>query len=176
MIFQLHQHPPVPGAQMNYFCPKRFNRFPRFSAVYKGTQQAHLENKTVSLTSEIMGLEPSAADQTQFDPFQKVQLIRDIDNQILTSFRTLKGDNNLVSRTQKIIHRNFKGSKSPQSRYYQSHALHMQNKFPFEQIEEEVYDQLSDNIFEEVFEAPIRNLLQNNIDDLIDTIHDNEQP
>lgn len=50
----------------------------------------------------------------------------------------------------------------------------MQNKFPFEQIEEEVYDKLPDNILEEVSEAPIRNLLHNNIDDLIETIHDNE--
>ena len=43
------------------------------------------------------------ANQT-FDPFEKVILYKDIDNQILTSIRTLRGENNQISDTQKIVH------------------------------------------------------------------------
>jgi len=49
----------VPGAQMYYFSPKRFNRFPRFSTIMKGfgnQQYEHLSEKTVCLNSEILGL------------------------------------------------------------------------------------------------------------------------
>lgn len=45
--------------------------------------------------------------QKNFDPFDKVVLVKGIDNQILTSFRTLRGDNNTVSDTFKIVHRKF---------------------------------------------------------------------
>jgi hypothetical protein len=71
---------------MYYFSPKRFNRFPRFSTIMKGfgTQQyEHLNEKTVCLNSEILGLvsENSAEEsQSTFDPFEKVILIKDIDN------------------------------------------------------------------------------------------------
>ena len=44
-----------------------------------------------------------------FDPFEKVILYKGIDNSILTSFRTLKGENNSISDTNKIIHKKFKG-------------------------------------------------------------------
>lgn len=89
---------------MNYFSPKRFNRFPRFSAVLKGqggsSMQEHLAEKTVCLNSEVYGLVPeqnhllvpmpsNGYQLNQFDPFEKVILIKDIDNQVLTSFRTL---------------------------------------------------------------------------------------
>ena len=45
--------------------------------------------------------------QKNFDPFDRVVLVKTIDNSILTSFRTLKGENNTVSDTFKIVHRKF---------------------------------------------------------------------
>jgi len=45
--------------------------------------------------------------QRNFDPFDRVVLVKGIDNSILTSFRTLKGENNTVSDTFKIVHRKF---------------------------------------------------------------------
>jgi hypothetical protein len=39
-----------------------------------------------------------------YDPFEKVMLVKGIDNSILTSFRTLKRENNTVSDTFKIVH------------------------------------------------------------------------
>lgn len=41
------------------------------------------------------------------DPFDKVMLTKGIDNQILTSFRTLTKANNVVSDTLKIVHTKF---------------------------------------------------------------------
>jgi hypothetical protein len=41
------------------------------------------------------------------DPFDKVLLTKGIDNQILTSFRTLTKANNVVSDTLKIVHTKF---------------------------------------------------------------------
>jgi len=44
---------------MCFFSPKRFNRFPRFSQIMKGygsQQYEHLQEKTVCLNSEILGL------------------------------------------------------------------------------------------------------------------------
>jgi len=53
----------------------------------------------------------------------------------LTSFRTLKGENNTVSDTFKIVHRKFQGIKNPQNRFYKTHALGVAQKLPFK-IEE----------------------------------------
>jgi hypothetical protein len=39
-----------------------------------------------------------------YDPFEKVVLVKGIDNSILTSFRTLKRENNTVSDTFKVVH------------------------------------------------------------------------
>ena len=90
-----------------------------------------MQEKTVCLNSEILGLSADNQDQMQallpYDPFEKVILIKDIDNQILTSFRTLKGENNSVSDTSKVIHKKFLGSRN-QNRFYKSHALHMTGK------------------------------------------------
>ena len=47
------------------------------------------------------------------DPFDKVLLTKGIDNQILTSFRTLTKANNVVSDTLKIVHTKF--SPTPMS-------------------------------------------------------------
>ena len=38
-------------------------------------------------------------EEKTYDPFEKVVLVKGIDNSILTSYRTLKGDNNTVSDT-----------------------------------------------------------------------------
>lgn len=43
----------------------------------------------------------------KFDPFEKVILVKGIDNSILTSFRTLKKENNIISDTFKVIHNKF---------------------------------------------------------------------
>tara|TARA_B110000285_G_scaffold234180_1_gene310259 strand:+ start:1220 stop:1477 length:258 start_codon:yes stop_codon:yes gene_type:complete len=43
----------------------------------------------------------------QFDPFDKVLLTKNIDNQILTSFRTLNKSNNVMSNTLKVVHQRF---------------------------------------------------------------------
>ncbi len=45
--------------------------------------------------------------QIKIDPFEKVILVKGIDNSILTSFRTLRKENNLVSDTLKVIHNKF---------------------------------------------------------------------
>ena len=47
-----------------------------------------------------------------YDPFERVVLVKGIDNQILTSFRTLKRENNTVSDTFKIVHQKFLPSKN----------------------------------------------------------------
>ena len=41
------------------------------------------------------------------DPFEKVVLSKNIDNAILTSFRTLSKQNNVVTNTFKIVHDRF---------------------------------------------------------------------
>lgn len=46
-----------------------------------------------------------------YDPFEKVVLVKGIDNSILTSFRTLKRENNTVSDTFKIVHQKFLPNK-----------------------------------------------------------------
>jgi hypothetical protein len=48
----------------------------------------------------------------EYDPFERVVLTRGIDNQILTSFRTLKRENNIVSDTFKVVHSNFQPLKN----------------------------------------------------------------
>ena len=50
--------------------------------------------------------------QKNFDPFDRVVLVKSIDNSILTSFRTLKGENNTVSDTFKIVHRKFQPQRT----------------------------------------------------------------
>ena len=44
------------------------------------------------------------------DPFDRVLLLKNIDNAILTSFRTLTKQNNVVSHTLKVIHNKFTAS------------------------------------------------------------------
>ena len=64
-----------------------------------------MHEKTVNLNSEVLGFLHSAVpvlpDDTylSYDPFDRVLLVKEIDNQILTSFRTLKGENNVITET-----------------------------------------------------------------------------
>ena len=51
--------------------------------------------------------EPVMPQTTVIDPFDKVLLLKNIDNAILTSFRTLNKQNNQISHTLKVIHNKF---------------------------------------------------------------------
>ena len=53
----------------------------------------------------------------KFDPFEKVILMKGIDNSILTSFRTLRKQNNIVSDTLKVIHNKFQPVTSKSSNF-----------------------------------------------------------
>jgi hypothetical protein len=46
------------------------------------------------------------------DPFDKVLLLKNIDNAILTSFRTMKEENNMISETMKVVHNKFSAATS----------------------------------------------------------------
>lgn len=58
-------------------------------------------------------------------------LVKSIDNQILTSFRTVSGENNVQSETNKILHNNFARAKSPTNRFYKSHLQSYIQKLPY---------------------------------------------
>ena len=68
--------------------------------------------------------------QKNFDPFDKVVLVKGIDNSILTSYRTLKGENNTVSDTFKIVHRKFLPGKTSSS-FYKQMLLQQVEKMPY---------------------------------------------
>lgn len=140
----------APKMQLNYFCPKRFNRYPRFQATMKNSESnPHIQERTICLSSEILGLNPNASSDIEkktFDPFEKVVLVGSIDNQILTSFRTLQGNNNSVSDTQKIVHQRFLGDTAPQSRFYKSFAQQICQKHNYEPIDEDKLELLSDSL------------------------------
>ena len=53
-----------------------------------------------------------------FDPFDRVVLVKGIDNSILTSFRTLRGENNTVSDTFKIVHRKFQPTRTKKNSFF----------------------------------------------------------
>jgi len=159
------EHSVVTGSQLPFFCPKRYNRFPRFTIFFKKSDGCELlQENTMSLNADFLKFladkrnsgslerpveinnsrqriqirgrpveaswqmssgdaEHSQGDnmrvpteieqwhnylkQKKFDPFERVLLVKGIDNSILTSFRTLKGQNNTVSDTFKIVHRKF---------------------------------------------------------------------
>lgn len=63
-----------------------------------------------------------------YDPFERVVLVKGIDNQILTSFRTLKRENNTVSDTFKIVHQKFLPSKN-RGLYFKSLKKNHADKF-----------------------------------------------
>lgn len=47
----------VTGLMMQSFCPKRFNRFPRFSATQNNQSLQNPKERTVSLNYELLGLD-----------------------------------------------------------------------------------------------------------------------
>lgn len=69
----------------------------------------------------------------KFDPFDKVVLVRGIDNSILTSFRTLKGQNNTVSDTFKIVHKKFNPSKTNNA-FFKNHITNHVDKLPYQTL------------------------------------------
>lgn len=69
--------------------------------------------------------------QKNFDPFDRVVLVKGIDNSILTSFRTLKGENNTVSDTFKIVHKKFQPSSMHNS-YFKNMVTRHANKLPYQ--------------------------------------------
>ena len=73
----------------------------------------------------------------QFDPFDKVVLVKGIDNSILTSYRTLKGENNTVSDTFKIVHRKFLPSKANSS-FYKKMIVQQVDKMPYQVDDQEI--------------------------------------
>lgn len=89
-----------------------------------------------------------------FDPFDRVVLVKGIDNSILTSFRTLKGENNTVSDTFKIVHRKFQPGKTNNAFFKNMMSKHA-DKMPYqtmnrveERDEDEDYSQAYE-IFDE---------------------------
>ena len=72
----------------------------------------------------------------QFDPFDKVVLVKGIDNSILTSYRTLKGENNIVSDTFKIVHRKFLPSRTNSS-FYKKMMVQQVDKMPYQVDDQE---------------------------------------
>lgn len=89
-------------------------------------------------------------------------LVKGIDNSILTSFRTLKGDNNTVSDTFKIVHKKFAPSKTNNSYFKNIMSKHIdklpyQTKYDIDELNEmideemddfEVYEEKDDGTFE----------------------------
>ena len=69
--------------------------------------------------------------QKKFDPFDRVVLVKGIDNQILTSFRTLKGENNTVSDTFKIVHKKFQPAKGTNS-FFKTMVTQQIDKLPYQ--------------------------------------------
>eukprot|EP00347_Sterkiella_histriomuscorum_P005013 403358235 len=81
------------------------------------------------------------------DPFEKVILIKGIDNSILTSFRTLRKQNNLISDTMKVIHNKFQPLKTKNS-YFQMNEKSLFDKMPYPLTDnEEAIDVINARIF-----------------------------
>jgi hypothetical protein len=58
-------------------------------------------------------------------------LVKGIDNSILTSYRTLKGENNTVSDTFKIVHKKFLPSKNTNHKFYKQMMQNQFDKMPY---------------------------------------------
>ena len=92
-------------------------------------------------------------------------LVKGIDNSILTSFRTLKGDNNTVSDTFKIVHKKFQPSR-PINAFYKNMVVRHVDKLPYQtqyNIEEEdedytgeyeIFEEKNDGKFEQIHVMP----------------------
>lgn len=75
-------------------------------------------------------------EQTKIDPFEKVLLIKGIDNSILTSFRTLKKQNNIVSDTLKVIHNKFQPFVSKNQTFLNMERTHA-SRIPYPLTDDE---------------------------------------
>jgi hypothetical protein len=84
-----------------------------------------------------------------FDPFDRVVLVKGIDNSILTSFRTLKGENNTVSDTFKIVHKKFQPSATHNS-YFKNMITKHADKLPYQTNPANLYDLTQPNEEEEL--------------------------
>lgn len=101
--------------------------------------------------------------QQNFDPFDKVLLVKGIDNSILTSCRTLKGENNTVSDTFKIVHKKFLPKKNPNHKFYKQMIANQIEKMPYN-INEETNE--SDIEFDFIEEYPTEDIDVKNVNDL----------
>ena len=72
----------------------------------------------------------------KFDPFEKVILMKGIDNTILTSFRTLRKQNNIVSDTLKVIHNKFQPVTGKSSNFMILNKNQM-SKLPYPMTDDE---------------------------------------
>lgn len=73
----------------------------------------------------------------QFDPFEKVLLTKGIDNQILTSFRTLNKSNNMISNTLKVVHQRFlPNAVGNAKKGYKNRYLYQLNKDIFDPLQD----------------------------------------
>ena len=85
-----------------------------------------------------------------FDPFDRVVLVKGIDNSILTSFRTLKGENNTVSDTFKIVHRKFQPGKTNNAFFKNMMSKHA-DKMPYQTMNR-VEERDEDDEFSQAYE------------------------
>ena len=70
-------------------------------------------------------MDPSMQQTNMIDPFDRVLLLKYIDNAILTSFRTLSKQNNVISHTLKVVHTRFTPigiNKRIQKAYRKAHS------------------------------------------------------
>ena len=146
MVFKPREQEIYNKNHFSHFCPKRFNRYPRFTIFFRkdGSVALNPDENMVSLSPEFLqylmenkiqsGDQPEYSEEAtnkhapvvltdgvtswnlenegqSYDPFSKVVLVKGIDNSILTSFRTLKRENNTVSETFKVVHNKFLPNK-----------------------------------------------------------------
>lgn len=98
--------------------------------------QLNVKGRTVSDVNQWDGY----LRKLNFDPFEKVLLFKGMDNSILTSCRTVKGQNNTMSDTFKIVHKKFLPRKNTNYRYYKQMIANQLDKMPYP-IEEQTEDQ-----------------------------------
>lgn len=108
--------------------------------------------------------------QQNFDPFDKVLLVKGIDNSILTSCRTLKGENNTVSDTFKIVHKKFLPQKNPNHRFYKQMMAKLLEKMPYN-INEEANESVIE--FDFIEEYPTEDIDVKNVNDTKDLVSRN---
>ena len=95
------------------------------------------------------------------DPFDRVLLLKNIDNPILTSFRTLTKANNVISHTLKIIHNKF--SAKQLSRHVKNTYKKARNSlYPVSEVES-YGEYLSEGVMAEIEEEQQDMMISNGI-------------